>query len=82
MLILTRRVGEVIVIGDDVLVTVLAVTGRHVRIGIKAPSNVSVHRQEVYERIKNEKADGQTCIPHDTNGMTKTEGGASSAIGA
>ncbi len=55
MLILTRRVGETIVIGDDVVVTVLGIKGNQVRIGINAPKNVSVHRQEIYERIQNEK---------------------------
>lgn len=55
MLILTRRVGETIVIGDDVVVTVLGIKGNQVRIGINAPKNVSVHRQEIYERIQSEK---------------------------
>ena len=55
MLILTRRVGESIIIGDDVSVTVLGVKGQQVRIGTKAPRDVSVHRDEIYERIQNEK---------------------------
>ena len=58
MLILTRRVGETLMIGDDVTVTVLGVKGNQVRIGINAPKDVSVHREEIYERIKNEKAGG------------------------
>jgi carbon storage regulator len=56
MLILTRRVGESVVIGDDVTVTVLGVKGNQVRIGINAPKNVTVHREEIFERIKGEKA--------------------------
>ncbi|MDA9832236.1 carbon storage regulator CsrA [Gammaproteobacteria bacterium] len=54
MLILTRRVGETLVIGDNVRVTVLGVRGHQVRIGVDAPKEVTVHREEIYQRIKNE----------------------------
>ncbi len=55
MLILTRRVGETLMVGDDVTVTVLGVKGNQVRIGVNAPKDVSVHREEIYERIQKEK---------------------------
>lgn len=54
MLILTRRVGETVMIGDDVTVTVLGVKGNQVRIGVNAPKDVAVHREEIYERIRRE----------------------------
>ncbi|SBS34268.1 Carbon storage regulator [Marinomonas aquimarina] len=57
MLILTRRVGETLMVGDEVSVTVLGVKGNQVRIGINAPKDVSVHREEIYLRIQKEQDD-------------------------
>jgi carbon storage regulator len=55
MLVLTRRVGEKLIIGDDVTINVLSIKGNQVRIGISAPREVMIHREEVYERILNER---------------------------
>jgi carbon storage regulator len=59
MLVLTRRVGETIRIGNDVVVTVLNVKGNHIRIGVNAPKDVTVHREEIFERIKQERQPAQ-----------------------
>lgn len=64
MLILTRRVGETVMIGNDVTVTVLGVKGNQVRIGVNAPKEIAVHREEIYERIKRE---AQSGIVRSTN---------------
>ena len=69
MLILTRRVGETVVIGNDVDVTVLGVKGNQVRLGVKAPREVSVHREEIYKRIKDEaREDAANSGKHTHNG--------------
>ncbi len=67
MLILTRRVGETVMIGNEVTVTVLGVKGNQVRIGVNAPKDVAVHREEIYERIKREEdqeARASGTVPH------------------
>ncbi|MFC0267413.1 carbon storage regulator CsrA [Kushneria aurantia] len=60
MLILTRRVGETLMVGDEITVTVLGVKGNQVRLGVNAPRNVSVHREEIYQRIQQERVETET----------------------
>lgn len=71
MLILTRRIGETLIIGDDVKVTVLGVRGHQVRLGVDAPKSVSVHREEIYQRIQKE-VDGE-LVSDEVNGNRKEE---------
>ena len=63
MLILTRRVGEAVMIGNDVTVTILGVKGNQVRVGVNAPRDVAVHREEIFERIKREDQVGDSGRP-------------------
>lgn len=65
MLVLTRKVNQSIIIGDDVEIVVLEVRGEQVRIGIKAPKNVGVHRKEIYEQIKEENVAASEVSPED-----------------
>ena len=71
MLILTRRLGESITIGDNIKVSVLGVSGRQVRLGIDAPSNVVVHREEIYVRIQEENKKASKSLKKDLANMVK-----------
>lgn len=62
MLILTRRPLEAVMIGDEIVITVLGVKGNHVRLGIKAPKSVPVHREEIYEAIQQEQREGTVRV--------------------
>lgn len=75
MLILTRRVGETVMIGNDVTVTILGVKGNQVRVGVNAPRDVAVHREEIFERIKREGQDGDSA-PSSRSGSPRTNGHA------
>ncbi len=72
MLILTRRVGETLMVGDNVTVTVLGVKGNQVRIGVNAPKDVSVHREEIYQRIQREKMSQLEAALQDKTGHSDT----------
>ena len=64
VLILTRRIGESVKINEDITVTVLGIKGNQVRIGVDAPRHVSVHREEIYQRMKNEEFDEEESTPN------------------
>jgi carbon storage regulator len=69
MLILTRRVGETVMIGNDITVTVLGVKGNQVRVGVNAPKEVAVHREEIYERIKREEQAAGGAVKRPITGV-------------
>ena len=73
MLILTRRIGEKLVIGDNVTVTILGVKGNQIRVGIEAPAEIQVHREEIYQRILKERAEAERA---DGNHADRATGGS------
>ena len=80
MLILTRKLGEQITIGDDITITLLEIKGSHVKLGIEAPKTVIIHRQEIYDKIKEENLGSSRVVDSDLSkassilGMTKSKG--------
>lgn len=74
MLILTRRVGETVMIGNDVTVTILGVKGNQVRVGVNAPRDVAVHREEIFERIKREEQDGGATSARPASAAPRSNG--------
>lgn len=66
MLILTRRIGETLMVGDEVTITVLGVKGNQVRLGVNAPRDVAVHREEIYDKIQSEKIQNPDAAPDDS----------------
>ena len=82
MLILTRRVGETVMIGNDVTVTVLGVKGNQVRVGVNAPRDVAVHREEIFERIKREEQEPATTGSTTVRTTARANGHAATVNGA
>ena len=81
MLILTRRMGEKLIIGDDIMVSILGRKGGQIRVGIEAPREVAVHREEIFRRIKKNEADRKKLEATDTDKGTRTDNGKSAVDG-
>ncbi len=77
MLILTRRIGESLIIGDNINVTVLGIRGNQVRIGVNAPKDVTVHREEIYEKIRNEQGGSQGNATKKSDDQSDSDVGCS-----